>query len=103
VDEVITQLQSAEDGFQCQTLSWGGWSYHADSLKDVLGTFMTDCLKPLVAHASENMDQIIPYQLSVVLVFAVPVLEVRSIQFTVIFLVYRNSLQNRHKPLPLLV
>lgn len=43
---------------------------------------MTDCLKPLVAHASENMYQIIPYQLSVVLKgFAVPVLEVRIVWF----------------------
>lgn len=66
--------------FTVKTLSWGGWNYDADSLKDdVVGMFMTDCLEPLVAHASENMYQIIPYQLSVVLkVFAVPVVEVRS-------------------------
>lgn len=37
VDEVITQLQRAEDGFQCQTLSWGGWNYDADSLKELVG------------------------------------------------------------------
>lgn len=69
--------------FAVKTLSWGGWNYDADSLKDVVvGTFMTDCLKPLVAHASENMYQIIPYQLSVVLKgFAVPVLEVRIVWF----------------------
>ncbi len=54
-------------------------NYDADSLNYVVSRCRAEYLKPLVDPASESMNEIMPYQLSVELyVFAVPDLEVRS-------------------------
>lgn len=65
MDEVITQLQSAEAVFSDERYLGEAENYDADSLKDVVGRCRAEYQKPLVDHAWESMYEIMPYQLSV--------------------------------------